>query len=76
MIDRSRCMAPKNRSELGGPRCQEPATHDSVFGRCCEVHAEELREALRSPNTVGNLLTGGRPRTEDEIARLVVELPS
>jgi hypothetical protein len=76
MIDPTRCMAPKNRSELGGPRCQEPATHDSIFGRCCTPHAEELREALRSPDMIGNLLAEDRSRTEEEIARLVRELPS
>lgn len=75
MIDVTRCMASAD-GELGGPRCQELATHESVMGRRCTRHAEELREALRNPNTLGNVLTGGRARTEEEIARLVVELPS
>jgi hypothetical protein len=76
MIDRTLCMAPLDRSMLGGPRCQKPATHDSIFGRCCAQHAEELRQALRDPSTFGNILAGDRPRTENEIARMVVELPS
>jgi hypothetical protein len=63
------------RQWLGGPRCQEPATHETVLGRRCAHHAEELRQSLRDPHTTGNILAGGRARTEEEIARLVVELP-
>jgi hypothetical protein len=74
VIDRSRCMAALDPITLGGPRCQEPATHDSIVGRRCAAHAEELRQALRSPNTFINVLSG--VRTEEEIARLVVPLPS
>jgi hypothetical protein len=76
MIDPTRCMAPSNRSDLGGPRCQKPATHATVLGRRCAVHAEELRQSLRDPNTLGNVLAGGRARTEDEIERMVVKLLS
>jgi len=75
MIDRTLCMAPRDRSVLGGPRCQAPATHDTVMGRRCTPHAEEMRRALRDPDTFGNLLAGARARTEEEIARMVVELP-
>ena len=77
IVDRNRCMAPRDRSTFGGPRCQAPATHDSaIVGRLCTAHAEELRQALRNENTLGNVLAGGRARTEEEIARLVVELPA
>ena len=76
MIDTARCMAPKNNSEFGGPRCQEEATHETVMGRRCERHAEDLRESLRDPNTLGNLFAGGRGRTEKEIEQLVRPLPS
>jgi hypothetical protein len=75
-IDRSRCMALRDGASLGGPRCQEPATHETVMGRRCTRHAEAFREALRDPNTIGNVLSGGRARTEKEIARMVVELSS
>jgi hypothetical protein len=90
MIDTSRCMAQRDATlddattedtfidrlrSLGGPRCQEPATHETVMGRHCACHAEELRRALRDPHTLGNILSG-RPPTEEQIARLVVELPS
>ena len=74
MIDRSRCMAALNPSTFGGPRCQEPATHDSIVGRRCALHAEELRRALRDPSTFINVLSGAR--IEEEVARLVVPLPS
>lgn len=89
IIDTSRCMAQRDATpdvpgqtfidrirSLGGPRCQEPATHETVMGRRCARHAEELRQALRDPRTLGNILAGDRARTEEEIARLVVELPS
>ena len=84
MIDRTRCMAPREEPpdvpgqtfidrlrSLGGPRCQAPATHETVMGCRCARHAEELRRALRDPHTLGNVLAGNRARTEDEIARLV-----
>lgn len=88
MIDTSRCMAPREAPpdatpeqtfidrlrSLGGPRCQEPATHATVMGRRCARHAEELRQSLRDPNTLGNILAGGRARTEEEIAAMVREL--
>lgn len=74
-IDTSRCMAQQDDAPLGA-LCQEPATHNSLMGRRCARHAEELRRSLRNPNTLGNLLAGGRARTEEEIAKLVVELPS
>jgi hypothetical protein len=76
MIDRSRCMAPHDPAQLGGPRCQEPATHATALGRRCTRHAEAYRDALRNPRTLGNVIAGGRARTEEEIARMVVELPS
>lgn len=89
MIDTSRCMAPREEPpdvpeqtfidkirSLGAPRCQEPATHETVLGRRCAHHAEELQQSLRDPNTLGNVLAGRRARTEEEIARLVVALPS
>ena len=72
-IDTTRCMAP-HRSF--GPLCQAPATHNSPLGRRCARHAEELREALRNPRALGNVMAGGRARTEEEIAKLVVGLPS
>ena len=75
MIDRSRCMAPHDESTLGGPRCQEPATHITVLGRRCIRCAEDLRRAMRDPNTFINVVLG-RARTEEEIAKLVVPLPS
>jgi hypothetical protein len=46
------------------------------MGRRCARHAEELRAALRDPNTLGNVLAGGKARTEEQIALLVRELPS
>lgn len=80
MIDRTRCMA------LVGPLktisdffnrefCQEPTTHTGDGNRLCALHAEELRQALRNPHTLGNVILG-RARTEEEIALLVRELPS
>lgn len=88
-IDTSRCTAPREAPpevpgqtfidrirNLGGPRCQEQATHMTVMGRRCARHAEELRQSLRDPHTLGNVLAGNRARTEEEIARLVVELPT
>ena len=75
VIDRSRCMTPSNPSTLGGPRCQAPAAYSTVLGRRCTRCAEELRRAMRDPNTFINVIVG-RARTEEEIARLVVALPS
>ena len=68
-------MAPHDASTLGGPRCQAPATHATVLGRRCTPHAEELRRAMRDPNTFINVALG-RARTEEEITKLVVALPS
>ncbi len=78
MIDRTRCMAKRDgTSFFSAERCQEPATHRSAINGClCAYHAEKLRQAFRNPNTLGNILTGGRARTEEEIALLVVELSS
>jgi hypothetical protein len=76
MIDRSRCMAPRDDASFGGPMCQKPATHETILGRRCAHHAEDLRVALRSPNTLMNILSGLKIYTEEEIARVVVELPS
>lgn len=75
MIDKSRCMAKQDGAPIGGPRCQAPATHETIMGRRCSRHAESLRRALRSPNVLGNVVLG-RPRTEDEIKELVTELSS
>ena len=77
-VDRKRCMAPKVEgfAGLGGERCGQPATHQSaIVARLCTTHANLLRERLRNPDTVANVLLG-RARTEEEIAKLVVELPS
>jgi hypothetical protein len=76
-IDPMRCMAPRDPDVSGGPRCQAVATHFSQVGggRICARCAAFLRERLRDPNTLGNTLAGGRARTEEEICRLVVELP-
>jgi hypothetical protein len=76
MIDPSRCMSRRDGELLGGALCQEPATHDSIMGRRCARHAEAMRRSLRDPGTLGNVFAGGRARTEEEIARMVVELPS
>jgi len=74
MIDRSKCMASCDGS-LGGPRCQDAATHESVWGRRCTKHADELKKRLRDPSTLGNIIAG-RARTEEEIGKMVRELPS
>lgn len=76
MIDTDRCMAKRDGAWIFGDRCQEPATHNTLMGRRCAHHAEEMRKALRDPNTLGNVLAGDRARTEEEIARLVVEIPN
>lgn len=73
-IDRKRCMDARNAEELGGPRCQESSTHTTYVGRRCARHAEEMRQALRNPNVLVNVLKG-RVHTEEEISRLIVELP-
>lgn len=74
-IDRTRCMAPRNGEEFGGSRCQESATHSTYLGRRCAHHAEAIRRAMRNSNTLANVLNGKRARTEEEITRLVKELP-
>jgi len=53
--------------------CGRPATHTSYDDNkpLCDEHAEELRAGLRSPNSIGNILAGGRPRTEEEIVLMV-----
>jgi hypothetical protein len=61
-------------SELGGPRCQAAATHEAHGSRLCATCAARLRQSLRDPHTLGNVIFG-RARTEEEIARIVVELP-
>jgi hypothetical protein len=76
VIDRNRCMAPFFDPSLGGVRCQKPAMHQTLFGRHCTIHAEALRKSLRDPDMLGNVLAGGRARTEEEIDLLVKELPS
>lgn len=77
MIDPKRCTAPVEggfRGILLGPLCQEEATHETPSGRRCARHAEELRRALRSPNTLLNVLAGKR-LSEAQIDRMIVELP-
>lgn len=59
--------------KLFGPRCGKPATHWTWIGLRCAGCAELLRQALRNPNTVVNVLAR-RARTEEEIARFVKEL--
>lgn len=54
--------------------CQKPATYNTVHGRRCDEHAEVLRQRLRNPNTLGNIVLG-RARTEEEISKLIVKLP-
>jgi hypothetical protein len=44
------------------------------MGRRCAHHAEALRESLRRSDTLGNVFAGRRARTEEEIARMIVEL--
>lgn len=53
--------------------CGRPATHLARGDRkpLCDAHAAQLREALRDPQTFGNILAGGRARTEQEIAAMV-----
>jgi|WetSurMetagenome_2_1015567.scaffolds.fasta_scaffold98925_3 hypothetical protein len=76
VIDPKLCMAKRDNTPLFcADRCQEPATHTSVMGRRCARHAEELRNALRNPDILGNVLAG-RARTEEEISALVRELSS
>lgn len=67
-------MAPRDPSVFGGARCQEPATHDSIFGRLCDPCAERLRERMRDPATTINQAAGRRARTEYEITLLVRRL--
>lgn len=54
--------------------CGAPATHWAYGGTkpLCDRHAEDLRAALRNPTTLGNVLSGGRARTEEEIALMVI----
>jgi hypothetical protein len=73
MIDPTRCMAPRNSKEISGPRCQEPATHSTTLGHRCDLHAEELRRALRNSNTI-IAVAKGRAFTEEEINAIVVRL--
>jgi len=73
MIDQKRCMAKRDGEPLGGERCQAAATHETLMGPRCAKHAEEFKQALRDPRTLGNVMAG-RARTEDEIALLVREL--
>lgn len=71
----NRCTAPRDGHEVGGPRCQETATHTTYLGRKCARHVEEMRRALRSPNTLVSLIRG-RPYTEEEIAKMISPLPT
>lgn len=59
---------------FGYEPCGELATHVAYSGKpLCPKHAEALRAALRSPDSVGNIVTG-RVRTEEEIAAMVEPL--
>lgn len=51
------------------------ATYQSYLGRRCARHAEALRAALMDPRTLGNILARG-VLDEEQVKRLVVELPS
>jgi len=57
--------------------CGKPAQFVTFPDRrpLCAGCAEELRQAMRDPDTLGNVFAGGRARTEEEIARLVQQLP-
>lgn len=73
-IDTKLCMGLREGERFGGARCQKKATHSTYLGRRCSQHADQLREAFRSTNTLINVF-GRRGRyTEEEIARMVVEL--
>lgn len=74
MYDTSRCMHLKAGESIGGARCQEVATHETLLGRRCAWHADELKKAFRDPRSVGNVLAGGVARTEEQIERLVVKI--
>jgi hypothetical protein len=65
-----KCMGSKNRSEVFGPRCGEPARWMFADQPCCDVCAERWRVAARDPNTILNVRIG-RARTEAEIAAMV-----
>ena len=60
------------RHVAGYEACAKPATHVGYLGTkpLCEEHAEDLRRALRSADSIGNLVAG-RIRTEEEIAIMV-----
>jgi hypothetical protein len=55
---------------LGYEPCGDLATHMFSGKPLCPKHAELFREALRSPDSLGNVVAG-RARTEDEIAAMV-----
>lgn len=77
VVDPERCMASTEGGFKGiflSPLCQAVATHETPSGRRCARHAEELRQALRSPNTLLNVLAGER-LSEEQIDRMIVELP-
>lgn len=61
------------RQMLSYEPCGKPATHLAYWETkpLCAEHAEQLRVALRSDNSLGNVLAGGRARTEEEIERMV-----
>ena len=66
------CLGPKDPDRLFSDRCLQPAAfHDATTGRpLCPVCADRLAKALRSPNSLGNVIAG-RARTEAEIARII-----
>lgn len=55
--------------------CGKPATHLAYGGTkpLCAAHAENLRKALASEDTLGNILAG-RARTEHEIDRMITRI--
>lgn len=57
---------------LGYEPCGKPATHVAYGGSkpLCDDHAEELRRAMKLPDTVANIARG-RAATDEEIARMV-----
>jgi hypothetical protein len=63
-------MGPKDQ-QLFAERCLAEATHITIHGARCTKCAEQFKESLRDPNTLGNILAGNRARTEEEISKMV-----
>lgn len=58
---------------IGGPRCGKPATHETLMGFRCDEHTETYREAMRSSNTLINILSGNIP-TDEQIEKSIRKL--